>query len=79
MCGKVNEPISMGGPYVCPSCDCGIRPDGKKFSVDDAREYYIRVREWKDMIQKTFLGGDSFDVATLKFYNEKGSIFDARS
>ena len=79
MCGAINAPESMDGPYICPSCDCGIKPNGEKFTVDDAREYSIRIRDWKDMIQKTLLGGDSFDVATMKFYNEKGSIFNARS
>jgi hypothetical protein len=23
MCGKTNYPLSMGGPSVCPMCDCG--------------------------------------------------------
>lgn len=22
-CGDVNYPLSMGGPEVCPACDCG--------------------------------------------------------
>jgi hypothetical protein len=22
-CGAVNYPLSMGGPTICPSCDCG--------------------------------------------------------
>lgn len=23
VCGATNYPSSMGGPYICPSCDCG--------------------------------------------------------
>lgn len=26
VCGKTNYPNSMGGPGICPSCDCGITP-----------------------------------------------------
>jgi hypothetical protein len=24
VCGRVNYPLSMGGPQICPACDCGI-------------------------------------------------------
>jgi len=76
MCGSSTEG-SMDGPFICGHCDCGIRPDGESFTVDDARNYYIRVREWRQMIQEILPNGDSFDVATMKFYKEKGSIFNA--
>lgn len=23
VCGKTNYPLSMGGPDICPMCDCG--------------------------------------------------------
>ena len=23
VCGKTNYPLSMGGPSICPACDCG--------------------------------------------------------
>jgi len=26
MCGQINYPLSMGGPGICPACDCGIDP-----------------------------------------------------
>lgn len=26
VCGEVNYPLSMGGPSICPSCDCGKPP-----------------------------------------------------
>ena len=26
LCGDVNYQMSMGGPTVCPSCDCGHAP-----------------------------------------------------
>ena len=25
-CGATNYPMSMGGPTICPPCDCGIPP-----------------------------------------------------
>jgi len=37
----------MDGPYVCGRCDCGIRPDGRKFSFDQAHAYYQRIGEWR--------------------------------
>jgi hypothetical protein len=24
ICGVTNYPNSLGGPYMCPTCDCGI-------------------------------------------------------
>ena len=27
MCGATNYSLSMGGPGICPSCDCGIPPE----------------------------------------------------
>ena len=27
VCGENNYPLSMGGPTICPACDCGIDPD----------------------------------------------------
>lgn len=26
VCGLTYYPLSMGGPHICPSCDCGIEP-----------------------------------------------------
>jgi len=37
----------MDGPYVCGQCDCGIRPDGARFTLSDAHRYYQRIGEWK--------------------------------
>lgn len=27
VCGAVNYSLSMGGPGICPSCDCGVDPE----------------------------------------------------
>lgn len=27
LCGKMNYPMSCGGPRICPSCDCGHPPE----------------------------------------------------
>jgi hypothetical protein len=34
LCGATNYPLSLGGPSICPSCDCGNPPAAK------AKEYY---------------------------------------
>ena len=26
MCGATDYPLSMGGPSICPACDCGVPP-----------------------------------------------------
>jgi hypothetical protein len=31
-CGKTNYPTSVGGPYMCPSCDCGLPPGAEKIA-----------------------------------------------
>ena len=46
ICGSSTEG-SMDGPYVCGQCDCGIRPDGARFTLSDAHRYYQRIGEWK--------------------------------
>jgi len=30
ICGKVNYATSMGGPGICPTCDCGLPPNHGK-------------------------------------------------
>lgn len=30
VCGETDYPLSMGGPSICPSCDCGVDPKMKK-------------------------------------------------
>jgi hypothetical protein len=30
LCGLTDYPLSMGGPTICPSCDCGIDPQLSK-------------------------------------------------
>lgn len=46
MCGDSTEG-SMDGPYICSRCDCGIRPDGKRFTYSDSSRYYRQIGEWK--------------------------------
>jgi len=35
MCGLEAGAGSMGGPAICPSCDCGFYRDGSEFSYRD--------------------------------------------
>jgi hypothetical protein len=43
ICAAVNYPLSMGGPTICPSCDCGnfgpevLKKQGKAFTEIVAR------------------------------------------
>lgn len=30
VCGATNYSLSMGGPTICPACDCGIPPETTK-------------------------------------------------
>ena len=36
VCGTTNYPNSMGGPSICPSCDCG-NFDGQVFAWNNAK------------------------------------------
>jgi hypothetical protein len=42
ICGRVNYGSSYGGPWVCPTCDCGASPE-KQF------DSYANVGYNKDM------------------------------
>ena len=35
VCGATNYPLSMGGPTLCPSCDCGIDPKIAKLQAEN--------------------------------------------
>lgn len=40
VCGAINYPLSMGGPQICPACDCGLVPAtcpscGAKFHIHE--------------------------------------------
>lgn len=43
MCGAINYPNSMGGPSICPSCDCGNHPKGPDiiYDYDPFREKFM--------------------------------------
>lgn len=36
MCGATNYPLSMGGPSICPTCDCGIDPKVARLLKENA-------------------------------------------
>jgi hypothetical protein len=37
LCGAIDYPLSLGGPYICPSCDCGISPEVSKLRRENAQ------------------------------------------
>ncbi len=44
-CGLPVGHLSMGGPLVCPSCDCGHHRDGTRWTLHDAILKHARARE----------------------------------
>jgi hypothetical protein len=50
ICGLTNYPLSMGGPTICPSCDCGdfgpmkIERQRKEIERLKAAISYVRMR-----------------------------------
>ena len=46
VCGDVNYPLSMGGPSICPSCDCG-RPPALTRHRREAEELRSRCRQFE--------------------------------
>lgn len=37
LCGDTDYPASLGGPMICPSCDCGIPPEIARLKRENAR------------------------------------------
>lgn len=37
VCGRTNYPSSMGGPSICPQCDCGIPSEVTKLREENRR------------------------------------------
>lgn len=40
-CMRCGEPViasSMDGPLICAACDCGVKPNGQKWTFEDYRE-----------------------------------------
>lgn len=37
LCGGINYPASLGGPGICPSCDCGIPPEVSRLRRENQR------------------------------------------
>lgn len=45
------ERMSMGGPAVCPACDCGNHRDGRKWTAQEAFQHmYPNARRRLDEI-----------------------------
>lgn len=47
------DALSMGGPTVCPSCDCGAHRDGTKWSHHEVPALYKRAKRNMDALYKT--------------------------
>lgn len=47
-CISCNRPVgsmSMGGPATCPSCDCGLNPDGTRYDWSDLPRVHDNQRQ----------------------------------
>lgn len=55
-CGEVNYPLSMGGPDICPACDCGwdlktrLPPMREKIKLLQAE--FAKAREEKENLRQ---------------------------
>jgi hypothetical protein len=38
VCGLTDYPLSMGGPEICPACDCGISPTDSRHPLEHEPE-----------------------------------------
>jgi hypothetical protein len=48
LCVFCEQPVgalSMGGPRVCPTCDCGCNRDGTPWSLEDFDRMQINLRK----------------------------------
>ena len=53
-CEKPVERLSMGGPLICPSCDCGAHLDGSKWTPPDAARFYANARRRAALLQTKY-------------------------
>ena len=44
-CGKDFVGLSFGGPNVCSRCDCGIKPNGEKWSYEELKIILARFQQ----------------------------------
>ena len=54
MCGEPVGEASMGGTVVCPSCDCGVTRDGRKWTFAECFAAHERFAA-----QATLVRGDA--------------------
>jgi uncharacterized Zn finger protein (UPF0148 family) len=45
MCGEPVVEASMGGTVVCPWCDCGVKRDGSKWTLQECFDAHARMGE----------------------------------
>ena len=41
LCGVTDYPLSMGGPGICPTCDCGVPPGETKLRRQHAAKLHV--------------------------------------
>jgi uncharacterized Zn finger protein (UPF0148 family) len=51
MCGGTDYPLSMGGPAICPACDCGVAPEATK-ARRELRDAQRRIEEMEQEIAR---------------------------
>jgi len=74
MCGATNYPMSLGGPYICPSCDCGNfnKTMGVLFSDQGGRiERRDRMTKWEEFDICPTCGISNSEVSILKSIKDR--------
>lgn len=85
VCGKENYPLSVGGPSICPACDCGVelkirlktcREQIKQFQAENEnlKEILDRsiklIKKMKKLLEiPTIRDGIRYDISP-KFYED---------
>lgn len=69
VCGEMDYPLSMGGPTICPACDCG------NFGMERIKRQGKRIHELEKELAK--LGGVA-DTTSINYTGEGYIIINNR-
>lgn len=59
VCGENYTSPSLGGAGICPRCDCGIKPNGEKLTLEEAQTVARRYKQGKIPYLQTTNGEES--------------------
>lgn len=78
MCGATNYPLSIGGPGICPSCDCGISPETSKarMRVAELEIENAALRNDVEMLQQYHIAGRDMNDSVERFIENHDRLGD---